>query len=336
MNKLVLTTLFILFASLILSCTSDDEVIDKVLTVYIDKPLVKEGDVVFFSAKNAGKEVSDVDYYVEDILTTNQYKFLSTGSYNVIARKEGYLDSKPVTVNVTKAVIGPGRQKLQLISSKDRAYVGELIFLSVYDGVGFVQDATVTQIGYGSVPGGRWVPSAAGTYSFIASRQGALESDVITVLIDKRGDLDKNFVRLVNEGDLAISSTNLYLERDDFGSPNFRTRSDGRLYLRYHLYNITSQTSYADITLDVLLPNSSRKVLFPDEVASSDVFTHAVTYVVDGIVIQRSKEWEAINCNYSWGTSATSTTPGYFQLKLYSSTIHIDFSGNYSLSTIKF
>lgn len=334
MNKLVFTTLFILFASLILGCTNDDEVIDKTLTVFADKSLVNEGDVVFFSAKNGGKEVSEVAYYVDDKQSANQFRFVKHGAYSVVAKKNGYIDSKPITVNVSDVVIEPGSKQLVLIASKDRAYVGDLVVLSVHDGEGIIHDATITQLGYGEVPNGRWIPSVAGTYNFKASKKGSKESEVISVIVDKLGDLDKNFVRLVAGGDSAITSTILYLESDIYDAPIFRARGDGRLYLRYHLRSFTSKTSYADITLDVLLPNSDRKKVLPDEVVSSDVFTHSVVYVVDGIVIQHSKVGEAISCTYRWGTSATASTQGYFQLKLYSSTIHIDYSGKYSLSSL--
>lgn len=75
--------------------------IEKTLKLVADRENVEAGDRVTFVVKEGTEVVSGAELFIGETRISSPYQFTEEGVYEVIAKKQGYLDSNHVTITVT-------------------------------------------------------------------------------------------------------------------------------------------------------------------------------------------------------------------------------------------
>lgn len=171
------------------SCSSDDSKNEdpkqKDLTLSADKPSVKEGGAVTFTVKVDGKVEAGADLYIGSEKITSPHTFAKEGKYEVKAKKKDFKDSNVVTITVTKdggPDPEPEKKKLTLLADLEEAGLGEVVTFSVLEGSANVTaDTKIYVNGSTLIEGSTFTTDEAGTYKFVAKKEGALDSDEVTV-----------------------------------------------------------------------------------------------------------------------------------------------------------
>ncbi|WP_158962413.1 hypothetical protein [Myroides fluvii] len=191
------------------SCSSDDSSkktddtpddvkppVAKQLVLSADKTSVLEGGTVKFTVKADGKEEGGAELYIGSEKISNPHTFATAGEYKVIAKKKDFKDSAAVTIKVTVEGGPQPELKLTLTPSKAEAFVGEVITFAVKDENGAnVSGVTVKHADGTAVTGGVFSSDVAGTFKFVASKDGYVTSDEASVVIKTRPLLTTNFFK---------------------------------------------------------------------------------------------------------------------------------------------
>ncbi|MDM1043893.1 hypothetical protein HX004_03410 [Myroides sp. 1354] len=185
------------------SCGSDDSKNDdpkqKDLALSADKTSVKEGDAVAFTVKVDGKVEAGAELYIGTEKISSPYTFAKEGKYEVKAKKKDFNDSNVVTITVKKDEIPTDPLKLTLTPSKTEVFVNEAVTFTVKDENGAnVTGFTVKQANGTAVAGGVFTSTAAGTFKFVASKDGYVTSDEVSVVV-KEQNIPENYVKLNGE-----------------------------------------------------------------------------------------------------------------------------------------
>src|SRR5690606_1015394 len=94
------------------SCSKDDgpaQTIDeeaKPLTLTLSSASITEGDAVQFAVTSSGGPVTNATIFINGNAIDNyEYTFPEVGAFKAIAKKEGYLDSKEVNIEVNEELV---------------------------------------------------------------------------------------------------------------------------------------------------------------------------------------------------------------------------------------
>ena len=183
------------------SCSSDDSKNDDPVKVDLvlsaSKTDVKEGDAVTFTIKAGGKVEAGAELYIGAEKVSSPYTFTKEGEYKVQAKKKDFNDSNVVTIKVTKKDdVNPEPKTLVLTPIKNEVFIGEAVTFAVKDNTGAnVAGTTITQVGGAVVAGGVFVSNAAGTFKFVASKEGYTASAEAVVEVKARPVLTTNFFK---------------------------------------------------------------------------------------------------------------------------------------------
>jgi|GEM_PF-1459171 len=321
------------------SCSSDDSSTpppppppgEKQLVLSADKTTVNEGDSVTFTVK-VGKDVVDADLYIQgtpEVKIDKTHKFETKGQYKVIAKKNDHKDSSVVTITVKEVGEPVDEKKLVLTPSKTEAFVGDLVTFTVKDETGAnVSGFTVKQSNGTAVANGIFTATAVGTYKFIASKDGYVTSDEVSVVVTEKPALEGNKVQ-VSGVDYAIDETRLYINTNADNEALLYSLEDGTQYLLYNLISFTGESSYSQTTMAVIMPANPTTILWPQDVAASNVVTVGVIYVEDGALAEETPEGEQVDASYVWGTKASNSANGKLEYTVDSSVINVSFDGEY-------
>ncbi|MDR0230183.1 MAG: hypothetical protein LBI72_14155 [Flavobacteriaceae bacterium] len=192
---------------------------DKVLELSANKTEIKEGETVAFTSKSEGKVVTGTDTYVNDVKGTNPYKFDKEGEYKVVSKKTGYKDSNVVTIKVAKGDVKPEEKTLVLAADVTKVTEGGKVTFTVKEGTNNVDGAVIKMNGT-TVVTSPWTAGTAGTYKFVASKDGFKNSNEITVVVEKATVTFENFVSLdgvQRELSYGIFGVDAYKDKDANG-----------------------------------------------------------------------------------------------------------------------
>ncbi|WP_353158332.1 hypothetical protein [Myroides odoratus] len=231
------------------SCSSDDSKNDdpkqKDLVLSADKTSVKEGEAVAFTVKVDGKVEAGAELYIGTEKISSPYTFAKEGKYEVKAKKNDFKESNVVTITVKKDA-EPGKElKLTLIPSKTQAIVGDVITFTAKDENGAaVAGFTVKKADGTTVTGGVFSATAAGTYKFVASKAGNIDSDAVSVVVEDKPAVGQNFLKVGNV-DYAIDPSQTKLLAHTI-------QQNGQNYIRLYKETIEGQEiSYCVFVMDV-------------------------------------------------------------------------------------
>ena len=189
------------------SCSSDDSKNDdpvKKDLVLSGKTDVKEGDAVTFTVKVGDKAETGTDLYVDGVKAANPHTFSKVGEYKVQAKKNGFNDSNVLTVKVSeKGGVDPEPEPdpktlvLSVVGGTEAIAGQEVIFL-VKDNEGNNVTGTVIKKD-GTTVSNPWTPTEAGTFKFVASKEGYENSNEVTVNVTVVDVPEGNFVKIGNK-----------------------------------------------------------------------------------------------------------------------------------------
>ncbi|WHT37904.1 hypothetical protein QNH98_12290 [Myroides sp. mNGS23_01] len=189
------------------SCSSDDSKNDdpkqKDLVLSADKTSVKEGQAVAFTVKVDGKVEAGADLYIGTEKISSPYTFAKEGKYEVKAKKNDFKDSNVVTITVTKdGGTEPEKKKLTLLADLEEAGLGEVVTFSVLEGsTNVTADTKIYVNGSTLIEGSTFTTDVAGTYKFVAKKEGALDSDEVTVTFIEKIVIPEGIARVAYEGE---------------------------------------------------------------------------------------------------------------------------------------
>ncbi|WP_410878910.1 hypothetical protein [Myroides sp. DW712] len=176
------------------------------LVLTADKTSVNEGDTVTFTVKADKKEV-DADLYIQgtDVKINKSHKFEEKGQYKIVAKKKDYKDSSVVTITV-KGEDEPGvEKKLVLTPSKTEAFTGDVITFTVKDEDGANVNGFTVKHNDAVVPNGLFTATEAGTYKFVASKDGYVASEEVSVVIKEKVVPQGNYIQVGDKvGDVTM------------------------------------------------------------------------------------------------------------------------------------
>lgn len=185
------------------SCSSDDNKNDDPKQkdlVLSGKTDVKEGDAVTFTVKVGDKAEAGTDLYVAGEKVSNPYTFTKKGEFKVQAKKNGFNDSNVLTVKVSdKDVVGPDPKTLVLsVVGGNEVMVGQDVVFLVKDNEGAtVTGATIKKAN--ATVANPWTATEAGTFKFVASKDGYENSNEISVVVKEAPVVEENFVKIGND-----------------------------------------------------------------------------------------------------------------------------------------
>lgn len=224
-----------LLAIITISCNNDDANAEqKELIVKVDKSEVNEGDTVLFSARDSSdKVVNEVDYYVNNIKVSNPYKPNAVGTFNVVAKKNGYKNSKAIEILVNKVI-----KKLTLIASSTEVAIGEDVLFNVTAEGNVISDFSIKYVGNGLFSGNSWYANKIGTHEFFAVKEGFYDSEIISITVKPKED--QRFI--IEEKEYSIDE--VYLEaytKNDINSGKkvpyiYTDEVTNKTYQKYRLY----------------------------------------------------------------------------------------------------
>ncbi|UVD79276.1 hypothetical protein NWE55_14250 [Myroides albus] len=146
-----------------------------------------------------------------------------SGTYQFTAKKEGYQDSKTLTI-----VVEEGIGKLNIETNRTFGKPNDVFEFKITSNGQPVQDVEIEVVGLERFTGNTWTAKEFGTFKFIAHKKGFASSDVLTIEIknysyftykDEIYLLDKsyfNFYRTVTEDFGIFDVWGLVMMSDDF------------------------------------------------------------------------------------------------------------------------
>ncbi|MDM1043418.1 hypothetical protein HX004_01850 [Myroides sp. 1354] len=192
MKKLLLFLFLTTLVTMNVACSSSDdkkEEEEKALSLVsnADGKGIPEGTSVMFTVTtNEGEkkvEVSGVAFYMDGKEIGNPYVFEKAGTFNVVAKKNGFLDSNVVVIKVVEddVVIEKETLTIAVIGGFTDIEVEEEIRFEVKDEEGGLVENAEISLSDGTVIGYAWTPTAVGTYKIKAKKEGYNASAEITV-----------------------------------------------------------------------------------------------------------------------------------------------------------
>lgn len=171
------------------SCSSSDDNGNgggndkETLILSADKTSVKVDETVTFTVSE-----KDAELYVEGKkISSKSTKFDKEGSYKVVAKKNGFKDSNVVTIKVTKdGTGGPGdneKETLKLTILPTEVTLGNAVSFVVYEGTTDVSSSAKIFVNGSEITGSSYTATAVGTYSVVAKKEGANDSDAKTFTV---------------------------------------------------------------------------------------------------------------------------------------------------------
>ena len=208
------------------SCSSDDNKNDDPKQkdlVLSGKTEVKVDEAVTFTVKVGDKAEAGTDLYVGGEKVSNPYTFTKVGEFKVQAKKKGFNDSNVLTVKVSdEDVIGPDPKKLVLsVVGSSEVNIGDNVVFAVKDAEG--QNVTGVTIKTGTTTvDNPWTPTEAGTFKFVASKEGFENSNEVSVTVKETTVPEGQFLKV---GDVNYSiddtKTKLYAHTITQNGQNF-------------------------------------------------------------------------------------------------------------------
>ena len=194
------------------SCGSDDnkggdDPAKKSLVLEADKTSVEKGASVNFTVKVEGKVEAGAELYMEGTKISSPAKFDKVGKFKVVAKKNGFVDSKAVEITVTEAGTGepePGVETLVLTGNPAAGEVGVGTNLSFFftDAAGVqVTGAKLFKNGT-EINGSEYVVAAADaetTLKFTAKKGDLVSNEIVYTVGAETVIPENNFLQVGDE-----------------------------------------------------------------------------------------------------------------------------------------
>lgn len=227
-----------------LSCSSDDnskeeKKDEKQLVLKADKTAVTVGETVKFSVLIDNKAVDGAKITINGETIGEEHVFKKAGTFVVVAKKKGFLDSASVTINVTDS---NGKKQLELSTDASEIKIGEEVLFFVRENGVQVKDFKIKSLQGKTVDNNKWIADEAGEFKFIATKEGYIDSKEVVVRVTENEQPEfESFVTLGSKTyELSYGLYGVACYEDGKtaeGKPNYvkaiYTLKDGRKVFRY-------------------------------------------------------------------------------------------------------
>ncbi|SEI49511.1 hypothetical protein SAMN04488018_101169 [Myroides marinus] len=290
MKKLLFYFSLALLTISVVGCSKDDntpsDFVLKDLFVEASDIAVDEGGLVTFKAYDGDrKEVSGVDFYVDNVKATQEYKFEKRGVYNIIAKKAGYKNSAALAILVGGTIA----EKLTLEADSYDVRIGDKVMFTVTADGRAVSNYYIENKGYGLFSGNSWNPSEVGTYTFYAFKEGFFNSEVITIMVSPK-EIKENQYFVLKDKKYGIDATQLSVQIHKLKDENDEARpymyTDEKTGKKYQVYELlvmnTDDRSGIIYLMGVYVSANETGFVFPEQAEKANVFPISVIGMVQG------------------------------------------------------
>ncbi|KUF45531.1 hypothetical protein AS361_07825 [Myroides marinus] len=286
-----------------IGCSSDDSNTElKELMVNVDKMTVEEGEVVKFSAVDSNnKTIDGVDYFINNVEVSNPYRFMKSGTYNVVAKKNGYNMSAPKTILVGRVL----NKRLELVASRTEIVAGDNVTFQVLADGEPVNDYYIEVMGRGLLLGDTWTSLTEGTFKLYAFKGEYLNSNVVTIKVKDKPIDDNQFFSIIGEkygiGEVQFAA-HVQAEDDKNIKPyHYTDKATGKKFQVYELVSINrvrqALTSYL---IGVYVADNETKFIYPSSAKPTDVFSIGGVGVVGNNATVSFSAQDIAEVNIDW------------------------------------
>lgn len=303
-----------MLAVIAVACSKDDntvdELVNKELFIKADKIKVAIGEMVIFSAiDKENKLIEDVNFYINGKKITKEYKFDKKGVHNVVARKEGYKISAPIPILVFDSGGEGNASKLVLSVDKNNVFIGDSVKFTVTAEGEEVTGYKIQHVQGDPINSSIWVSDIAGTFKFIASKEGYSTSEAIEVTVLLKSTVtDQTFT--VNGVVYDIDSVELTIDANKNTKEPILYQEGNTSYYVFKLFADNVQGTFAMYIMKVIVPSNTNKIIYPYEVSASNLIVLGGVGIVEG---ESKAELFGIDIEKAftkWGAPLTSAING--------------------------
>lgn len=286
--------------TVMIGCSNDDsnleEVVVKGLLVNSDSKEVIVGNQVMFTVLDQDGEKIDATIYVDDKEVINPVVFELSGEFDVVAKKEGYQNSNLLTINVVdKEVV---RSELVLTTTESTVKVGAKVSFVITADNMLVEGVTIYNIETGdSLPNNIFEATEKGMFSFIAKKEGFVDSVEVVVTVEeeeRESFLKVNGVNIdFNHVVFDVIRENITDEKGNRKEVDKVVKLDNGRFANEYSLMILEQDNYLIITLwvenkgiiekDGVIVNYGKRVLpiNEKEIVFSDLFLVGDYFIIE-------------------------------------------------------
>lgn len=181
MKKIIVCFIVVALAAFNSSCSHDDGADAKLsqLALSADVLDILVGESVGFTVSVDDKIMTDAALYLDSQIIPNPHVFDAEGTYTVVAKKQGYTDSKPLTIKVHTSVAN--LQPLALAASKTTVVVGESVQFNITTAGEALMDAEL-YIGSERISNPHTFDTA-GTFEVQAKKTDFTDSNTVSIQV---------------------------------------------------------------------------------------------------------------------------------------------------------
>lgn len=336
MRKILVFFTIIFLTVGIVACSNDDDTTtpttEKRLFLKINKDVINENETVLFTAFDDKNKEVEAEFYINGVKVTNKHKFEKKGIYLVIAKKAGYADTAPLSVEVVKhgdVII----KKLVLSVDKAEVEVGEKVVFTVTDGENIIDDATIYMVDFEKNATIEWEPNKPGTATFVASKLGYYNSNSVIVksFIEQKPVKDKaNFT--IDNIKYNAELVQLVVKGDPTTTQPFLFKDGDLYYFIYMMYfyekNRRNGISYS---MKVYVPKETTTLVLPYEVDKSKIELMEIVTYLSSATYQRIPVKDFTIDKMEWEKVAAGVIPSKVTTKMESrdKKVAIDYDGKF-------
>lgn len=278
------------------SCSSDDSKNDDPKQkdlVLSGKTDVKEGDAVTFTVKVGDKAEAGTDLYVAGEKVSNPYTFTKKGEFKVQAKKNGFNDSNVLTVKVSeKDVVGPEPDPKTLVLSVvggNEVTVGQDVVFLVKDNEGAtVTGATIKKAN--ATVANPWTATEAGTFKFVASKDGYENSNEISVVVNEVVVPEGQFLKVGDDNVSLVDAKFIYFLDGDYVYSEELEDGSVAVPFRMDMEGANAQTDVARFVIYVVQTPGQTQVKWPWQAAAQDILIASYTGKIGDVAWESDAE----------------------------------------------
>ncbi len=287
MKKIIVCFSLLLFAIVIVACSSDDNQVSENNELFIsaNKSKLAIGEEITFSAFDQNdKEVTDVEFYVSGTKVTQKHKFNQKGIYYGIAKKKGYKNSRSINISVLDADGEAVLSKLKMTVDKPTVVLGEKVTFEVkIDGKVVTSGYKIKYYQGDVIESNPLVLDKPGINKFVVTKDDYATSEIVEVNV-KLVPTATPQTYTVNGKKYEIEEFQLEFvtPRED---PNPTVYYDIKgAYILFRVVAIHNVPNFAEIFMKVHIAKLGTSFIYPHEVDKSRISFRSGSAFVDMLV----------------------------------------------------
>lgn len=223
------------------------------LTLQLEQKNVTVGESVTFKVTNSKKEAVNSNIFIDGIPALANHTFKEEGTFNVVAKRNGYLDSNVLKVEVAA-------KRLVLKADKVKVDLSDYVEFSVLYNNKAVNDVVIYNTKTNEPLNSTYfVPTEIGVYSFVAKADGYSDSAEIVIEVNEPANkfTVNGYTFKIDDFILVMSRvSHIDIDGNETVQDEVRELPDGRLAnVYYFLLGKQTAESWDMVFVDFLVPN---------------------------------------------------------------------------------